>query len=289
MNMKSSVWSVILAVVTFIFAAQEPAAANAQDVGRVQSLDSLLKLLDKDGDGKVAKDETTGPYTARFRQWDANGDGFATREEIHNYRLTIGIDDEGRRIANGRGPQPAAIPVSAKILTAPADWRLENLPMPPGFAPEIKLRGSEEIRFAPGMFQTTAGDYFTCVIAIAVSDPAELTAEDLQDFLQKYYLGLSTGLARRSGATVDPAQMKAIVTPAPGESAKSRFDAQIDFFDFFTDGRKTRLQIEAQVFAKSAERETILLLLVSPSAKDSATWKTLHEIGAKTAARITAP
>lgn len=40
-------------------------------------------------------------------------------------------------------------------LTAPKDWGGETIKLPPGFAPDMKLKGSEHIRFAPGMIHAS--------------------------------------------------------------------------------------------------------------------------------------
>jgi Ca2+-binding EF-hand superfamily protein len=47
---------------------------KAQAIKKFQS-------MDKDGDGKVSREEFTGPK-ARFDQLDRNGDGFLTQEEL---------------------------------------------------------------------------------------------------------------------------------------------------------------------------------------------------------------
>jgi len=52
----------------------------------------------------------------------------------------------------------------AVILIEPASWKLETMAVPPSFAPDIRLNGTEEIRFAPGMFNTSSATYFTCLI-----------------------------------------------------------------------------------------------------------------------------
>lgn len=267
-------------------AARQPAGGD-----RVPTLDELFETLDTNHDGKISKEEATARYAPRFPQWDANGDGFATRQEIHDYRLSIGFDDNGQRTANstssaGDNRGLRRVTATATILKEPADWRLETMSIPPGFAPDIQLTGAEEIRFAPGMFNTAAGDYFTCVIAITANGTPELGAPEIKDFLEKYYRGLSSGRAQRTGTKSDAAQMKAIVNPAAGAEAKNRFEAQVDFFDSFSDGRKITLNVEAQVIAQPAAKKTCLLLLVSPSAKESAAWKTLRDIGRKTAMNV---
>ncbi len=283
----------------------DPARAQAQG-GRALALDDLFATLDKNHDVKISKEEATGTYAQRFSQWDADGDGFATRQEIHDFRLRLGVDDNGLRIAN-RGPggtnavqaaagnpgnnprnqggqRPAAAAATAAILKEPADWRLETMSIPPGFAPGIKLTGSEEIRFAPGMFDTSSSNYFTCVLAILAEGAPELGAVDIKDFLEKYYSGLSTGVGQRKGLTPDPEQMKAVVHPAPaGPDAKNRFVAQVVFFDSFSDGRKITLNVEAQVIPRPATKKTCLILLVSPSPKTAAAWPSLRDIGKKAA------
>ena len=46
------------------------------------------------------------------------------------------------------------------------------------------------------------------------------------------------------------------------------------------------LNVEAQVIAQPAAKKTCLLLLVSPSAKESAAWQTLRAIGIKSALTV---
>ena len=94
-----------------------PAIAQTKG-GRGVTLDEIFAELDKDHDGKISKAEATGVFAARFADWDANGDGFATREEIRAYRLRFGLDDSGRKSA---APPRAAGSAAAVILKEPAD------------------------------------------------------------------------------------------------------------------------------------------------------------------------
>jgi hypothetical protein len=172
--------------------------------------------------------------------------------------------------------QPRPMP-APKLLKAPAEWRFESMPVPPGFAPDVALSGFEEARFAPGVFDNTSVNYFTYLLAIAANGNPTLDPPALKDFLEKYYRGLSVGLARRKGQSPDPAQMLAEVATA----GSGRLTAAMVFFDSFTDGRKITLNIEARVFPQTAAKRTILLLLISSQPKAHAVWTTLREIADK--------
>jgi hypothetical protein len=62
------------------------AAAFLRNAG---GIDGLFKQLDRDGNGKIDRDELTNPE--RFRQFDRNGDGAITL-------------DEARAVMRGSGP-----------------------------------------------------------------------------------------------------------------------------------------------------------------------------------------
>jgi len=80
------------------------------------TLDEVFELLDKDHDGRISKAEATGPYAQRFAQWDVDGTGYATREQVRAFRAKAGIDDNGRRI----GAATRRAVAQAVILKGPA-------------------------------------------------------------------------------------------------------------------------------------------------------------------------
>jgi len=168
------------------------------------------------------------------------------------------------------------------ILKGPSDWRFEHLPIPPGFARDVKFTGFEEARFAPGMFDTSSSNYFTYALVVSVEGTAPVGAEELKDFLDKYYRGLSIGVGRRKQLNPDPAGFNAVVTAAKaGSEADGKFEAKVPFFDTFNDGRKIMLNLEIAVVPKTAAKRTFIVLLISPQAKDAELWKKLREVGAK--------
>jgi hypothetical protein len=174
-------------------------------------------------------------------------------------------------------PQNRGIPT---IFKEPTDWRFESMPIPPGFAPDIQLKGFEETRFAPGMFQTSSSNYFTYIIVLALDGSPKVDATQLKDFVDKYYRGLSIGVGRRKNLTPDPAKFDCVVMPAKAD-AKHQFDVVAPFFDTFNDGRQIKLNIEVITTAKPDAKKTFVTLLISPQPKEHENWKTLREIGGK--------
>src|SRR5438045_1155199 len=48
-------------------------------------------------------------------------------------------------------------------------WKGERIQLPPPFAPAMKLKGTEEIRFAPGMFDASSATFFSYAFVFSVS------------------------------------------------------------------------------------------------------------------------
>lgn len=167
-----------------------------------------------------------------------------------------------------------------KNVAGPANWRFERIPIPPPFAPDIRLHGVEEVRFAPGMFDTGSSNYFTYVVLLSVDCAEAIDGAALKDFLEKYYRGLSAGVGRRKGLVPDVSQIGATVTSVrPGDATCTSHVAGVTFFDTFNDGRKIELRMEIEVRPKPGSSRTVITLLISPQPATADVWRMLREIG----------
>ena len=183
------------------------------------------------------------------------------------------------------GPEPRRQIATPMLLLGPVDWRFEAMPLPPRFAPEVKWTGFEEIRFAPGVFDNSSPDYFSYVIALSVNGTSTIDAAGIKDFLETYFRGLLPSMGQRKGLTVNTSQIAAEIAPAETKpKTNARYQGTVAIIDTFTDGRKTTLNVEADVLPQEALKKTHVLLLLSPRARDSKIWKTLCGIRDKTIA-----
>jgi len=70
----------------------------------------------------------------------------------------------------------------------------ETIALPPAFATDMKWKGAEELRFAPGMFKADAADFFSYDLLFWLPDDAEIDAKTMEEELLAYYRGLAAVL-----------------------------------------------------------------------------------------------
>jgi hypothetical protein len=74
-----------------------------------------MKAMDADGDGKISKQEASGPLARMFSRFDANGDGAIDESEVKTMRERVG----GRRpgAAGGAGVVAGATALDFTLKT----------------------------------------------------------------------------------------------------------------------------------------------------------------------------
>lgn len=86
---------------------------------------------------------------------------------------------------------------------SPEGWSQERIELPPSFAPAMSLKGFEEIRFAPGMFQPDSDSFFSYVIILYLPDAAVPATDVLTREIMAYYRGLAGAVAKGRGRMID--------------------------------------------------------------------------------------
>ncbi len=166
----------------------------------------------------------------------------------------------------------------ASLLPEPKDWRLEKINFPLDFAPDIDLKGFEELRFALGMFDRTSDNYFSYVFAIRITDDVSLTAKELKPFLLKYYRGLCAAVAKSKKMTVDVSKIDVILKLITLTKDHATYEVELVYFDTFNNGEEIRLHIEIESKKDIKTKISYLLALASPAPKEAVIWKKLYEI-----------
>ena len=79
-------------------------------------------------------------------------------------------------------------------VPTPTGWAKESIALPPAFAPDMKWKGTEELRFAPGMFKADAPDFLSYALLFWLPDDTAIDAKAMERELLVYYRGLAAAV-----------------------------------------------------------------------------------------------
>ncbi len=171
-------------------------------------------------------------------------------------------------------------------LAAPAGWGGETIMLPPGFAPDMKLKGSEHIRFAPGMMEPDSDSFFSYAFVFDLQPKSVLTEAIVKDEFLKYYRGLCKAVLNGKLPDVDPSEftlelqrVKSAADSSPDEKAVDRptqYTGTLQWVEPFATKKPQKLNLEIRTWASGDS--SYIFACVSPQARDTAIWKQLRTI-----------
>jgi len=179
---------------------------------------------------------------------------------------------------------------SGERLTFLTDWKGERIDLPPGFAPAMTLKGIEEIRFAPGMFDAKSGSFFSYAFVFSVPKDQELTSEAIQREMLAYYRGLATAISKGKGRPVDASQFTfkmeqlkettAAPEKIPASTKITQYSGELSWVEPFVTGQNQLLQFELLSWADPVTSRNYLFVCTSPKppTETDGIWKELRQI-----------
>jgi hypothetical protein len=179
----------------------------------------------------------------------------------------------------------AAEPKTA-ALAAPEDWTGETIAIPPGFAPDMKLKGTEHIRFAPGMMKPASDSFFSYAFVFELEPQPALTEAVVKEEFLKYYRGLCKAVLQGKLPDLDPSkftlelQLVKSDTELDSDPKTAKkpavYTGTLDWVEPFATKKSQKLNLEIQTWTKNDRN--YIFACVSPQARDMAIWKQLHAI-----------
>jgi hypothetical protein len=177
-----------------------------------------------------------------------------------------------------------------ETLTFHTDWKGERIELPPRFAPAMTLKGTEEIRFAPGMFDAKSDSFFTYAFVFSVPKAQELTPELIQKELLAYYRGLAEAVSKGKGRPVDGSKFTFATQPSkdatatpeklPAFTKVAQYSGELNWIEPFATAQPQVLHFEIQAWADPATARNYLFVCASPKVpgETDTTWKELRQI-----------
>lgn len=171
-------------------------------------------------------------------------------------------------------------------LAAPEDWAGETIAIPPGFAPDMKLKGTEHVRFAPGMMKPASDSFFCYAFVFELEPQPALTEAVVKEEFLKYYRGLCKAVLQGKLPDVDPSEftlelqlVQFDTEPASDPKSADRptlYTGTLDWVEPFATKKSQKLNLEIQTWTRNDRN--YLFACVSSQAQDAAIWKQLHAI-----------
>lgn len=179
---------------------------------------------------------------------------------------------------------------AGEALVFRTDWKGERIALPPAFAPAMKLKGIEEIRFAPGMFQAPSESFFSYAFVFSVTKDQELTQAVIQQEMLVYYRGLAESVLKSKGKTAETGKFtfklerakQATGTPEQLLAATpvTQYAGELDWIEPFVTGKPQVLHFEIQAWSNPGTSRNYLFVCTSPKARGETEtiWKELRTI-----------
>lgn len=178
----------------------------------------------------------------------------------------------------------AAEPVF-QFETGPPAWRGERIDLPPGFAPDLGWTGVEEIRFAPGMFEAEASDFFSYILVFHLSPESDVSEAGLKRELLVYYRGLAKAVMAGKEKSVETKDFAITLTKtddttpaAPDAAPKAEgWTGTLDWIEPFATEQKQRLHLEVHVW-KEGDHPVVLSCVSPVDPGSEVAWPALRAI-----------
>lgn len=171
-------------------------------------------------------------------------------------------------------------------LDAPEGWGGETISLPPGFAPDMKLKGAEHIRFAPGMMKPASDSFFSYAFVFELQAKPELSETVVKEEFLKYFRGLCKAVLNGKAPDVDPSEFtidlqrektdaKVTGNEKAPEGTKS-YLAVVEWVEPFVTRKTQKLNLEIWTWSK--DDRNYIFACVSPQPRESVIWKQLRMV-----------
>ena len=168
-------------------------------------------------------------------------------------------------------------------LKAPTGWKGETISLPPSFAPDLKLKGTEVIRFAPGMFNSKSDSFFSYVFVFQVEPGQELTQKVLRQELLVYYRGLAVAVLKNQKVDVDAKSFtlkleEAKTTDVARPAGAKMYNGDLKWLEPFVTRKPQTLHLELTAWQDAKSKHNYVFVCASPKKTTEAIWKEMRGI-----------
>lgn len=165
------------------------------------------------------------------------------------------------------------------LLTSDASWGKEIISMPIHFAPQIPYKGVEEIRFAPDWSKQDKDGFWSYVFVWDIDLNKELTATDLETYLQYYFDGLMHVVNKEKGKVLP--KTVALFIKKEKSTNDNEFIGKLQIYNAFHTKDVMFLHCTVTQYYCPKKQKSMVLFRFSPKKFEHSIWKELSAIQLK--------
>lgn len=183
----------------------------------------------------------------------------------------------------GLGFLNAEEPADGLQLKSPAEWKGETISLPPSFSPNMTLKGTEVIRFAPGMFDDKSDSFFSYVFVFQVKQDQKLTKKLIQKELLVYYQGLASAVLKDQKVKFDPKSFTLKLEERKAADAvqladTKKYKGDLKWLEPFVTRKSQTLHLELNAWQDGKSKHDYVFVCVSPKKTTEPIWKEMRAI-----------
>lgn len=152
------------------------------------------------------------------------------------------------------------------------NWKKEIIQFPIDWAPDLKVKGFEELLFAPKWSDVKSDDFWSLIMGWELETTSSFPLKEVEHHIKSYFDGL---MIPNHWARKFP-EPKVRLNKKEGS-----FIGTITFFDGFHTGKMITLNIRGKQYFYQKDRKAIITFRLSPKNYDNQIWNHLNEIQLK--------
>ncbi|MEM7658098.1 MAG: S41 family peptidase [Bacteroidota bacterium] len=171
---------------------------------------------------------------------------------------------------------PASPYHSDYYLVAHDSIRKELLQIPLSFAPDLKLRGLEDLRFLAGWNDVNRPDFWSYAFAWNLVQEEAMPTSQIKESLETYFDGLMgmERISREKGLPMTKAELHEVER----QTGTTSYQGSITTFDGFFQQQIFTLNVQAERVRCKEFGRSVILFRCSPQGFNSPVWQELNQI-----------
>lgn len=162
------------------------------------------------------------------------------------------------------------------LLISEDSWGKEIISMPIHFAPQIPYKGIEEIRFAPGWSKPKEDGFWSYVFVWNIDLNKQLTANDLETYLQYYFDGLMN-VVNKEKEKVLPKTV-ALFIKKENNIKVNEFVGKLQIYNAFHTKEVMQLHCTVKQYYCAEQQRSMVLFRFSPKDQKHPIWDKLNRV-----------